>query len=223
MNSVNDSELKGVIDTFIESVYSEINNYDVLLGEDFLTTGIHRFLVQLNKGRQWGSRVLNLMIDARRYRDRALHLARGKRMLFEQKCILYIKDERKNMPSGLDGQERKALAQLENADYQEDWYLWETVANELRSMVEVLTQKHKDLLSAKQDLRAQLWAVKLQGMLGELGKEALFDDKVSTLGMERNITTPSMTETKPLFAGGGEGSSAETEGLDMDSLLGGKA
>lgn len=225
--SATDEDLKVILGKFLSQSYDEIVKYEMVLGEDFLTTGVTRFLQTLNITRGWSNRVLGILMDARRYRDRVNQLVRGKKALFEQSCIEYIRDNRPNMPAGLDGQERKSLAALMNKEKHEDWQEWEGYAGELRSLIDTLNSRHKDLLSAKQDLRAQLWAVKLQGILGELSDEGGLEDRNPNvmgykMSTDRVVSPPGCNKNKPVFAGGKVGESIKTAGLNIDSILGKK-
>lgn len=214
-----DVDLMSTMQGWLDKTYLELDGYTLVLGEDFLTTGITRFLKTLNDARGWSSRVLGLLMEARRYRDQAIHLAKGKKTLFEYSCIEFTKNERQSMPAGLDGHERKALAALANRVRQEDWQAWENITNELRTLIEVLEDKHKDLLSSKQDLRAQLWAVKLQGFLGELVSEAA-EGEASRWEPTQPAQKVPLGDAKPTFAEGRIASEIETAGLGIDEILG---
>lgn len=147
---------------FIARCYSELPRYSYKM-RDLHAVGLQSFSEDLQNTREWDTRVLALMQETRQLlpatKRNATHASR-----FYETVLLATLLESKNagtLPGGMSAAERRTWAagfhDKENADLE----LWEMLYQELRALLSILEDAHKDLMTARQDIRAQLWAMKL--------------------------------------------------------------
>jgi hypothetical protein len=164
-------KLYGYVIDMITSGYAELPNY-VYVMSDFLTVGTHKFNEDLAKTRGWSNRIMGMLQQARQVNAHVATMAKGKTRIYETDLVRYITTADKAVFKGLDASERKLLAAQNCTPAYEEAAKWETLRLEMKAYIDALEDRQKDLHVARQDLRSQLWAVRLHGVLGELAKEA---------------------------------------------------
>lgn len=163
--------------SYVSNSYGELDNYNVELSEDVLSTGVHRVQKKITQARGWANRVLAMLREVKRWQNKSTSLSEGKKDLFERRVATFIRDT--TWPKGVGADERKAQAQLQYEAEQEDARKWHDLTSELRSLSEACDKKHKDLVNSKDDLKALLWSARLQFVLDsgninstEIGRQA---------------------------------------------------
>ena len=173
-SKMTDTELHTHVTAMVRNGMEELDRYFLILDEDLLTTGTTRFQKKLMETRAWANRVLGMLGEARRLNNLVAALLRGKKSLLEARLAMWTQGNKDSL-KGLDASERKAVAIQNNGLSVEDRDRWEDLASEIRSFIATLDDRHRDLLNARNDLRALAWSVRLQGVLGELSREGQED------------------------------------------------
>lgn len=187
---LSDRELYEYVTAMIRDGYEELPNYTYVM-PDMLTVGVHKFNADLILTRGWQNRILGMLQQARQIKAHASAMAEGKKRLHEYDISDYITKESNRIKlKGLDASERKIAARRACSESEEVADEWNRLVGELRAYVDVLEEKLRNLGEAKNDLRAQLWAVRVHGVLGELSHEARSDD----VGPVRQTSTHEVTE-----------------------------
>lgn len=224
---LSDADLKKVAIEFITNSYEEITSYTWVMNEDLLSTGTHRILATIAKAREWGNRILAMLGRCHELTGPVRYMANGKKTLAERTTTEWLRDHRHDesyIPKGTDAKERKSIAELENAQLHDDWADWDNYLSEFRSLRDVLHDKHKDLLAAKEEIRMMLWAVRVQGITGEgFARTSLERDPLlqQALGKETNLL-----DQKPVYPKARQEPSVDPADLapsqpnpDLDRLL----
>lgn len=164
--------------SLIDSGYAELPQYRFVL-RDLLTIGVAAYTEDIRKVRGWGTRVLGLLQEARQVLPIVTRHAKGRARLVEALAAQRLMEARQQntLPLGLDATERKQWSRQQLQVQEADVFDWEQLVGELRSFIDNIEDTRQDLLAAKHDLKAQLWAVRLHGVLGELSREGQADDQ----------------------------------------------
>jgi len=190
----NSDELFAYTQKFINDGFDELDDYYLVIDEDLLSTGISRFQLKARQAREWGNRILKLMQDARRLKSPVLSQTQGVSRLHDAHLAQWVQQNRQtDTCKGLDGNERKALARANWTEEACRVDQWTVISGELRDFIETCRLKHKDMVQARDDLKAQLWAVRIQAISGEgkakntyLVKDPQLDGEDLNLGGKSN-------------------------------------
>jgi len=211
-----DGDIDVHIRDFIQKSYKEIESYTLVVDEDLLTTGLHRFGIKITQAWGWGHRVMNMLGDGRRLNTIISERLRGKKRLLDEHIFNYKRTHRNTELKGMDAKEREQAALNFLSSYVNGHEKWVVIHDEIRACLETLDAKHKDLKAARSDIRALLGNVKVQGSLGETPVEGEEVGQSGSSGYGNSkVPPPSMT--------GLEGNVQEERGsdVDVDSLLNG--
>lgn len=161
----------------IEGGYAEISHYSYVMG-DLLTQGVVQFQVDLARARAWNNRILGMLQEVRQVSSQVSRVTQGKARIFNNAQMSWLTTQRKSqaLPKGMDAAERKALARLSCEQEEKETEKWDKLKLEIREYIACLKDKQSDFAEAKQDLRAQLWAVRVHGVLGELANDGKTGD-----------------------------------------------
>lgn len=148
--------------------YEELPRYSYVM-RDLLSTGLRSFTNDIAKTREWDTRVLGMLQEARQLTAPVKRMFKGTQRLLDTSIVQHILDKKASgeLPEGLSAEERRAWARIKFNDQVEVVEGWEQLDSELRAFIITLEDKHKDLVSVKKDLLAQLWAVRLHGHVGD--------------------------------------------------------
>lgn len=202
--------------------FSELTNYN-FVPDDLMTSGVHNFIGEIKRARAWNNRVLGMLQEVRQLSAQISRIAKGKKRVFESAMSTWLREAKANnsLPKGVDATERKALARLACSDQEQEVEVWEELKQVVKDYVDCLKDKQDDLANVKQDLRSQLWAVRVHGVLGEFTKDGAsgsFHRDPNMDGAARSVPSeppvprapfsePTVTETAP------------QKDVDIDSLL----
>lgn len=224
-SSFTDQQLYEYVAKMLAEGYSELEKYSYSM-RDHLTVGMSHFGEDLTLLRAWNNRVLGMLQQARQINAPVQRMSQGKRRLYECSVAEWTRNAKvAGELSGLDGSERKALARANCSSNEEDAERWEELKTALRSYIDSLEDKQKDLTTARNDLRAQLWAIRVHGVLGEFSKEARDDEfgegsvSKSKVSSASTLAIPPPPQTTPVFLSEGGG---KPQDVDVDVLLNSK-
>lgn len=165
-------QLFGHVNSIITKGYEELTMYNFVM-EDLLTKGTQYYILDLNRARAWNNRVLGMLQEIRQVSATVSKIAMGRERLLEVAIGDWLTTQKREstLPKGLDANERMCLARRACSDQEEDKERWQALVLEVESYVKCLQDKQKDLANVKEDLRTQLWAVRVHGVLGEIAKD----------------------------------------------------
>lgn len=163
--SVTQDDLYNRLVGYLNLCYGEIDKYEIDLSEDITSTGISRFQQKITTARGWSNRVLGMIREAKRWFNQVRSLSEGKKALWERSVVQYSLTQTWDKKFSAD--ERRAQSELQFVGLYDDFKKWNDLTSELRSLVDALEAKHKDLINTKDDLKSLLWSVRLQLALGE--------------------------------------------------------
>jgi hypothetical protein len=155
------------VSLLIRDGYAEQSRY-VLVMTELLKTGLAQFTRDLAMTRQWADRVLAMLEDARRVRPLVEEVADAAKRRFDRAVVKHLSDPAVMLPKKLDAGQRQVWACSFFTDLEDDAKVWLRLHLELKAFIESSDKKFRHLVEAKHDLRSQLWAVRLHGILGDL-------------------------------------------------------
>lgn len=159
------------ITNLIKDGYVEQNRYIYVMPE-FLKVGIPQFNQDLSLTRRWADRLLSMLEDARRYYasvETELEPATKKRL--EYAVVQYLSDPSTTVPKKLDAGQRETWSRSHFGDLETEHDRWVGLKAGLKAFIDTTDKRFKHLLNAKNDLRSQLWAIRLHGIIGDLPHE----------------------------------------------------
>lgn len=191
------NELFSYVVLLIEGGYKELRDYTYIM-EDLLTKGIHQFILDLQRARAWNNRVLGMLQEIRQISSHVSRVCQGKKRLFANAQGTWLRQAKAegDIPKGLDASERKQLARLACQAYEEEIERWDRLKQEVKDYIDSLKDKQSDLAESKQDLRAQLWAIRIHGVLGEFAAEGKTGNIIRDPDMDSHNIQPPQYETK---------------------------
>lgn len=160
------------VNSIITKGYGELSTYDFVM-EDLLTKGVSYYILDLNKARAWNNRVLGMLQEIRRLASVVTRIAVGKQRILEVAMGDWLTTTKREqlLPKGLDATERRCLARRACVEQEQDAETWDELVKAVDFYIKCLDDKQKDLAKVKEDLRTQLWAVRVHGVLGELARD----------------------------------------------------
>lgn len=153
----------------VKSFYEELGQYAPPTKLDLLTQGVNFFLVTIDQLREYGDRVLAMRRDVSSWRVTVRSLASARKRIFERKVAQHLSTA--DFKKGLDAKERRSLTESQFAEDQDDAARWSELDDSLRDLYNDLGDRYKQLSDAKQDIRANLMALRLQLVLEKSGEE----------------------------------------------------
>lgn len=203
--------------------YAELGNYNFVM-EDLMTKGTHFYIISLNRARSWNNRVLGMLQEIRQISAKVAEIAQGKSRLFDTAVGDWLVDQKRagTLPKGIDSTERRALARRSCQTQEEAIERWDALKNEVKAYIDCLQDKQKDLANVKEDLRTQLWAVRVHGVLMEFAR----DGQKGTFSRDPDSSqsanaTPLPYDSEPEMAEGLPIAEPLSEDPDITTLLGG--
>lgn len=165
----------------IADIYVEIPRYSYKM-RDLHAVGLQSFSEDLQTTREWDTRILALMQDVRRLLPGAKRQMTATSRLYETVLLATLLESKNagTLPGGMSAAERRTWAAGFHDKEHSEMESCEMVYQELRALLSILEDAHKDLLTARQDIRAQLWAMKLlhtlsPGQQHPMADQALLD------------------------------------------------
>lgn len=157
-------------DQFLRDGYTELAQYVYVLPE-LIKAGFTQFTRDLSMTREWADRVLSLMEQARRLRPLVEEASTTAKRKLDYAVVSLLADSKTTVPKKLDAGQRYLWARAQFSDLERQAQDWARLHDEVRAFIDSSNDRFKHLLNAKNDLRSQLWAVRLHGLLGELHQE----------------------------------------------------
>lgn len=163
-------DLFNQVEKFISEGYGEQARYCYIMPE-LLKSGLHQFTADLAMTRQWADRMLSILERARQFRPLVEEAVKAATRQLDYSIVRLLSDPGVNVPKRLDAGQRYCWAKAQFGDLEQERDDWERLHHELKAFIQTADDRFKHLLSAKNDLRSQLWAVRLHGLLGDLHQE----------------------------------------------------
>lgn len=138
---------------------------------DLLSAGPSKFLEDMQTVRAWCDRILNMLQDIRR-----LHIEVSRRsdmVVLDLEFAIVQRQVEQDIPKLTAAGDRKVWARKECQTEELLSAKWNVLKQELGAHIKLLDGQLKHLMTAKQDMRAQLWAARLQMFVGEVDFDAL--------------------------------------------------
>lgn len=159
--------------SWLQAQYAEQVEYVYVL-PNFLQVGMQRFNEDLTTCRRWADRILAQLEQARRYRNIVDEIRQATEDAVGFAVVNLLSDPDAKIPKLLKAAEQRQTWARQSCEKEiAEARRWESLHEEFRAFIRTSEDKFKHLLNAKNDLRSQLWAYRLHGMLGELHQEAL--------------------------------------------------
>jgi len=150
----------------IDSMYDELERYCAPGKLDLLAHGIDRFLGEIDRLREIGDRVLQMKRNISVLRSYVRSIAMSKRRHFER---MVVRDLETFDGKGMTAKDRRQAIELRYFNEEQDADAWTILDKSLQDLVVDLTDKHKQLVDSKQDIRANLMSLRLQLVLERAG------------------------------------------------------
>jgi len=147
-------------------MYEELEQYSAPGKLDLLAHGIEKFLSEIDRLREAGDRVLQMKRNISVLRAYVRSIATSKRRHFDR---IVTRDLEMYEGKSTTARDRRQAVELRYINEEQDSDAWTILEKSLGDLVTDLTDKHKQLIDAKQDIRANLMSLRLQLVLERAG------------------------------------------------------
>lgn len=209
----------------IRQFYEEIETYKMPGEMKILDRGVHvtEFIASIDRLREWGDRILAMKRRVSVWKTTVRPQAVSRKRYWEREVAgeLVFGD---TPTKGVTAKDRRSLAEAKFSRLEDDLREWEEVEKALGDLYQDLTDKYRQIVDSKQDIRANLMSLRMQLVLERAGTDLA--EMMTDHGLKkasRYLREARGPDSDPDDVGGPNDPVAGFDPKELDDLLSGKA